>query len=57
MDLKRLRIWKSSKQFCSKIYNITSNFPEPEKFGLTNQLRCASVSVPSKYSRKVFTKQ
>jgi four helix bundle protein len=44
---KDLEIWKSSRKFCSEIYNITSNFPESEKFGLTNQLRRASVSVPS----------
>mgnify|MGYP006183563367 CR=1 FL=1 len=44
---KDLEIWKSSRKFCSEIYAITSNFPESEKFGLTNQLRRASVSVPS----------
>lgn len=44
---KELEIWKRSRLFCSKIYTITSNFPESEKFGLTNQLRRASVSIPS----------
>jgi len=44
---KDLEIWKLSRQFCSEIYNITSNFPDSEKFGLTNQLRRTSVSVPS----------
>ncbi|MDN3672523.1 four helix bundle protein [Flavobacterium branchiarum] len=44
---KDLEIWKLSRKFCSDIYTITSNFPEVEKFGLTNQLRRASVSVPS----------
>ena len=44
---KDLEIWKLSRKFCSEIYNITLNFPESEKFGLTNQLRRASVSVPS----------
>lgn len=33
--------------FCYKIYHLTSSFPESEKFGLTNQLRRASVSIPS----------
>ncbi len=42
-----LEIWKKNRLFCSEIYNITSNFPESEKFGLTNQLRRASVSIPS----------
>ena len=44
---KELQIWKRSKLFCSKIYEENSKFPESEKFGLTNQLRRASVSIPS----------
>jgi four helix bundle protein len=44
---KDLEIWKRSRLFCSEIYNVTSNFPESEKFGLTNQLRRATVSIPS----------
>ncbi|MEW7290779.1 four helix bundle protein [Aquimarina sp. 2304DJ70-9] len=44
---KDLEIWKKSRIFCSKIYAITSKFPETEKFGITNQLRRASVSIPS----------
>ena len=44
---KDLEIWKKSRLFCSVIYEVTSKFPESEKFGLTNQLRRASVSIPS----------
>ncbi len=44
---KDLEIWKKSRIFCSEIYNTTSKFPDSEKFGLTNQLRRASVSMPS----------
>lgn len=44
---KDLEIWKRSRLFCSEIYNTTSSFPESEEFGLTNQLRRASVSIPS----------
>ncbi|WP_299247375.1 four helix bundle protein [uncultured Lacinutrix sp.] len=44
---KDLEFWKISRLFCSEIYAITSKFPEFEKFGLTNQLRRASVSIPS----------
>lgn len=44
---KELEIWKRSRLFCSDIYQIISKFPESEKFGLTNQLRRASVSIPS----------
>lgn len=44
---KDLEIWKLSRQFCSQIYVTTANFPDDEKFGLTNQLRRACVSIPS----------
>ena len=42
---KDLEIWKYSREFCTEIYAVTSSFPESEKFGLTNQLRRASVSI------------
>jgi len=38
---------EKSRLFCSEIYSVTYSFPEDEKFGLTNQLRRASVSIPS----------
>lgn len=44
---KDLEIWKQSRSFCSDIYTITATFPDAEKFGLTNQLRRAAVSIPS----------
>ena len=46
-QFKELGIWKKSRFFCSEIYSITSTFPNDEKFGITNQLRRASVSIPS----------
>lgn len=44
---KDLEIWKKSKLFCTSIYEITSKFPESEKFGLTKQLRMAYAAIPS----------
>jgi len=44
---KELEIWKRSRLFCSKNYALTTSFPESKKFELTNQLRWASVSIPS----------
>ena len=44
---KDLEIWKRSREFSSRIYDITAKFPKSEAFGLTNQLRRASVSIPS----------
>ena len=31
----------------TEIYSITSDFPDTEKYGLINQLRRASISIPS----------
>ncbi|VXB55224.1 Diversity-generating retroelement protein bAvd family protein [Flavobacterium sp. 9AF] len=44
---KDLEIWKLSRKLSTEIYSITANFPDNEKFGLSNQLRRASVSLPS----------
>ena len=44
---KDLTVWQKSIDFVTLIYEITSKFPPEEKFGLSNQLRRASVSIPS----------
>ena len=44
---KKLDIWNFSLDLVSKIYSLTSQFPKEEIFGLTSQLRRASVSVSS----------
>ena len=44
---KELEIWKQSRVFCKEIYVLTEDFPDTEKFGLSSQLRKASVSIPS----------
>lgn len=44
---KNLDVWKKSVQFVTDVYHLTSGFPKEEIFGLTNQIRRASVSIPS----------
>jgi four helix bundle protein len=44
---KDLKFWQKSREFCKNVYQITSSFPESEKFSLTSQLRRAAVSIPS----------
>ena len=44
---KDLKAWQESMDLVVTIYKITSKFPDEEKYGLTTQLRRASVSVPS----------
>lgn len=44
-DFEKLDVYKKAIDFANKIYIITKKFPKEELFGLTNQLRRASVSI------------
>ena len=46
-DYKDLRVWQESMDFVCAIYQATQSFPREEVYGLTNQIRRASVSMPS----------
>lgn len=46
-DFKDLVVWRKAHQLAINIYKTTENFPKSEQFGLTNQVRRASVSVAS----------
>jgi len=47
MNHKNLDLWQKSMDFVIYLYKITSEFPKEEKYGLMDQLRRASVSIPS----------
>ena len=42
---EKLDLWKKAIEFVVSVYKITEHFPKDEKFGLTSQLRRASVSI------------
>lgn len=42
---ERLDVWQKAVQFAGTMYQITKSFPREEQFGITMQLRRASVSV------------
>mgnify|MGYP001556979224 CR=1 FL=1 len=44
---KDLLVWKKSVEFVTSIYKLTADFPENERYGLSNQLRRAAISIPS----------
>ena len=44
---ENLEVWKKAVDFVVLVYKGTENFPSEEKFGLTSQIRRASVSIPS----------
>ncbi len=46
-NYKELRVWQQAMDLVVKIYELTSGFPESEKFGLIGQMRRSAVSIPS----------
>ena|SRR5690554_1692811 len=44
---ERLDVWKKSRWLVKEIYRVTNHFPSEERYGLTSQLRRASVSISS----------
>lgn len=44
---KDLEIWKNSIDIVEDVYAMTQSFPHEEIYGLTSQIRRASVSIPS----------
>ena len=42
-----LRVWQDAMELVTRIYSVTNTFPADERYGLTSQIRRASVSVPS----------
>jgi len=53
---KELKVWEKAYQVCLDLSQITRNFPQEEKYGLTSQIRRAAISIPSNiaegYGRK-----
>ena len=47
-NFEKLDVWQKAIDFADLIYNETRGFPAEERFGLTNQLRRAAVSISSK---------
>ena len=46
-NFEKLDVWQKAIGFADLIYNETRAFPAEERFGLTNQLRRAAVSISS----------
>ena len=46
-NYQNLEVWQLAKDFCIEVYQITDSFPKTEIYGLTNQIRRASISISS----------
>ncbi len=44
---KDLLVWQKGLSLVKRIYQITPNFPDEEKFGLVSQMPRAAISIPS----------
>ena len=42
-----LTVWQNAREFTNKIYMLTKKFPKEESYGLTSQIRRATVSIMS----------
>jgi four helix bundle protein len=48
-----LIVWQKAHQFVLSVYRFSQNFPTSETYGLTSQLRRATVSVPANIAEGV----
>lgn len=46
-NFEKLEVWQKAIGFADLVYTLTRTFPDEERFGLTNQMRRAAVSVSS----------
>ena len=46
-DFRKLDIWKRSFDLVIKLYQLTKQLPDSEKYGLASQITRAAVSIPS----------
>ena len=46
-DFRDLNVWKKGIEIVKNVYRLTESLPKSETFGLTAQMRKASISIPS----------
>lgn len=46
-NFKNLKVWQKAVDLAVRVYEVTAEFPNSEKFGITSQMRRAGVSIPS----------
>ena len=47
LHYRELIAWQKSMALVKRVYSLSKEFPNDERFGLTSQIRRAAVSVPS----------
>ena len=49
-DFKKYNVWELSHTFTLKVYELTKEFPANEIYGISSQIKRASVSIPTNIS-------
>jgi len=45
-DFEKLNVYQKALDFTDEVYKVSRSFPREEQFGITSQLRRASLSIP-----------
>ena len=46
-DFRKLKVWHKAHRLVVDVYAATTTFPTQERYGLTSQIRRASISIPA----------
>jgi four helix bundle protein len=46
-DYRKYEVWKKAHFFATTIYKVSKSYPKSEQFGITSQIRRASLSIPT----------
>ena len=47
MNHKELEVWKKAMDLVVAVYEVSTTFPDRERYGLTQQMRRSAISIPS----------
>jgi four helix bundle protein len=53
LNYNDLDVWKECQKLVTEVYRVTKDFPKEEVYGLTNQVRRASISIISNIAEGV----
>lgn len=53
---ENLDVWKNARILAKDVYQITNSFPDNEKFGITNQIRRATLSISANIAEGISRK-
>ena len=46
-NFKELIVWQKARKLVKEVYFVVKNFPVEEKYGITSQIKRASISIPA----------